>query len=72
LRYFLEKLWWFAFAVDRWLFPTDVLNWLGNWLSAGVWFFGFSLKEIEFSIADAIWSGIGVIARSILGATIFT
>lgn len=34
-------------------------------------FFGFSLKEIEVSIAYAIWSGIGVIGTSILGAMLF-
>ena len=34
-------------------------------------FFGFSLKQIEVSIAYAIWSGIGVIGTSILGAMLF-
>ncbi|GET40943.1 small multidrug resistance protein [Microseira wollei NIES-4236] len=34
-------------------------------------FFGFSLKEIEVSIAYAIWSGIGTIATSVLGVMPF-
>jgi multidrug transporter EmrE-like cation transporter len=34
-------------------------------------FFGLSLKEIDVSIAYAIWSGIGVVGTSILGAVVF-
>ncbi|HIK54289.1 MAG TPA: multidrug efflux SMR transporter [Synechococcales cyanobacterium M55_K2018_004] len=34
-------------------------------------FFGFSLKEIDVSIGYAIWSGIGVIGTSMLGAMLF-
>jgi multidrug transporter EmrE-like cation transporter len=34
-------------------------------------FFAFSLKQIEISIGYAVWSGIGIIGTSILGAMIF-
>lgn len=33
--------------------------------------FGFSLKGIEVSIAYAVWSAIGIIGTTVLGATLF-
>ena len=34
-------------------------------------FFGLSLKNIEVSIAYAIWSGVGIIGTSLLGSLLF-
>ncbi|TBR58939.1 hypothetical protein B4U84_24010 [Westiellopsis prolifica IICB1] len=34
-------------------------------------FFAFSLKTIEVSVGYAVWSGIGIIGTSILGAMMF-
>ncbi len=34
-------------------------------------FFALSLKTIEISIAYAVWSGIGIIGTSLLGALVF-
>ncbi|MFB2769269.1 multidrug efflux SMR transporter [Pelatocladus sp. BLCC-F211] len=34
-------------------------------------FFAFSLKTIEVSVGYAVWSGIGIIGTSILGAILF-
>ncbi|MGJ5672089.1 MAG: DMT family transporter [Nostochopsis sp.] len=34
-------------------------------------FFAFSLKTIEVSVGYAVWSGIGIIGTSILGAIMF-
>ncbi|MCX7596466.1 MAG: multidrug efflux SMR transporter [Fischerella sp.] len=34
-------------------------------------FFAFSLKTIDISIGYAVWSGIGILGTSILGAIIF-
>jgi multidrug transporter EmrE-like cation transporter len=35
-------------------------------------FFGFSLKEIDVSLAYAVWSGIGVVGTCILGCILFS
>jgi multidrug transporter EmrE-like cation transporter len=35
-------------------------------------FFGFSLKEIDISIAYALWSGIGVLGTCIIGSIFFS